>query len=70
MIKAIEFHGEAGGRNVDELVNEFLVELTPEDEIIEIKYNTALVPLKTDNAIKYIVVGSVLIVYDENETDD
>lgn len=70
MIKMKELKADAKNNNVDVLINEFFEELGEQDQIIEIHYSTAVVPIKRDGAVQYTVVSSALIMYDTADEDE
>lgn len=70
MIKMKELKADAKNNNVDVLINEFFEELGEQDQIIEIHYSTAVVPIKRDGAVQYTVVSSALIMYDAADEDE
>ena len=69
MIILKELKGDAKNPNVDILMNEFFEDLGPDDQIIEIHYSTAVVPVKREGAVQYTVVSSALIMYDSADEE-
>lgn len=70
MITTKEFKGDAKNPNVDTQINEFFETLTEKDQIIDIYYSTALLPIKRDGAIQYIITSTALVLYDAADDED
>lgn len=70
MIIAKELKGNPHEPNADKLLNEFFETLGERDQLIEMHYSTAVVPIKKDGAVQYTVVSSILVMYDAYEPDD
>jgi hypothetical protein len=63
MIKVKEFKGTAQNPNVDNQINAFFETLTENDQIADIYYSTALLPVKKEGAVQYIITSTAMILY-------
>lgn len=65
MVKVKEFIGTITVPHVNDEINNFVKELSPE-QIIDLKYNTNVVNIKkSDGSTSMIVLSSALLVYEE-----
>ena len=69
MIRVKEFKGTAQNPNVDEQINAFFGTLTENDQIADIYYSTALLPVKKEGAVQYIITSTAMVLYDSAEED-